>query len=137
MVFLFALGCISCKKYSSFNKTVPDLQDQNSVSGSRKVQFLLSTDNTSMSGDQSIIHFKVSITNADQKVLWDSAFQPMLIKDIPSRNSPISVEKMVPGNDRSLLKVGFYYSIENVGISWYLDSFKVGSYFKTVDFNFQ
>lgn len=129
---LFVLAIVigtSCKK---------NLPDQLSVYTKvpRKVQFILYTDKD-FSGENNIITFKLSIRKSTNEILWDSVLAPMQIKDIPSLAEKLVVEKYVPGNDPSRLKVGFYYSIENVGISWNLHSFEPGETFKTVDFNFQ
>lgn len=119
----------SCKKYTSGDMRVhPNVP--------RLVQFDLYTDKD-FSHDNNIITFKISIQKATDEVLWDSVLAPMQIKDIPQLAQKLVVEKYVPGNDPSLLKVGFYYSIENVGNSWHLDSFEPGEIFKIVNFNFQ
>lgn len=102
----------------------------------RKVQFSLYT-NKDFSSDNGIITFRASIQNDKNQTLWDSTFAPMKLKDIPKVAQKIMVEKKVPGNDPSWLKVGFYYSIENVGTSWYLDKFEAGETLKKIDFNFQ
>jgi len=102
----------------------------------RKVQFVLYTDKD-FSTDNHTITFKLSIKKSTNQILWDSTFAPMKIKDIPNPTHKISIVKAVPGNDPSLLKVGFYYSIKDVGNSWYLNAFNVGETFKVVDFNFQ
>ena len=102
----------------------------------RKVQFSLYTDKD-FSGNNGIITFKLSIQNSSSQVLWDSVLAPMQIKDIPGLAHKLVVEKQVPGNDNSLLKAGFFYTIENVGNSWHLDAFNAGETFKIVDFNFQ
>ena len=119
----------SCKKESTeemLNKRVT----------LRKVQFVLYTDKD-FSSDNHTITFKASIKKSGNQVLWDSTLAPMKIKDIPNVAHKLIVEKTVPGNDPSLLKVGFYYSIKDVGNSWYLNAFNVGETFKVVDFNFQ
>jgi len=102
----------------------------------RKVQFSLYT-NKDFSHDNQRVVFRLSIQKANNQLLWDSVLAPMLVRDIPDAEHKLVVEKLVPGNDYSLLKVGFYYSIENVGNSWHLDSFAAGVPFKAVDFNFQ
>jgi hypothetical protein len=103
----------------------------------RTVQFVLFTDKD-FSTDHKQITFKLSIQNpAANTTLWDSTLAPMAISDIPDIAHKLVVEKLVPNNDPSLLKVGFYYTIENVGNSWHLDSLSVGQTFKIVDFNFQ
>src|SRR4030095_12118601 len=118
---LFALSIVigtSCKKYISENTTI-------SSKVPRKVQFILYTDKD-FSNDNNIITFKLSIQKSPNEILWDSVLAPIQIKDIPLLAQKLVVEKYVPGNDPSLLKVAFYYSIENVGISWHLDSFEPG-----------
>ena len=102
----------------------------------RKVQFVLYTDKD-FSNNNSIISFKLSIQNSASLVLWDSALAPMKIKDIPNLLNKLVIERTVPNNDPSQLKVGFQYAIENVGNSWYYDSFQAGETFKTVDYDFQ
>lgn len=128
----------SCKKEKSDQVDVNPAVSRNEVS--RKVQFELYTDKD-FSDDNAMITFKLSIQKLPNQfpdqILWDSVFSPMRIKDIPGQAQKIIVEKLVPNNDPSLLKVGFYYSIENIGRSWHLDSFATGEVFKTVDFNFQ
>ena len=101
----------------------------------RKVQFVLYTDKD-FTNDSGIITFRLSIQNAFNP-LWDSTLAPMAIKDIPDSAHKIVVEKLVPFNDNSMLKVGFYYEIENVGNSWFLDSLPPGVAFKRVEFNFR
>jgi len=120
----------SCKKqitYDALNSSSKNL---------RKVQFVLYTDKD-FSSDNHTITFKVSIKKSGNQVLWDSTLAPMKIKDIPNLAHKLVILKAVPGNDPSLLKVGFYYTIKDVGNSWYLNAFNVGETFKVVNFNFQ
>jgi hypothetical protein len=127
VVLLIVIGT-SCKKQTvdqMYGNKVP-----------RKVQFILYTDKD-FSNDNHIITFKLSIQKTPNDILWDSLLAPMRIKDIPHLTDKLVIEKNVPGNDPSLLKVSFFYSIENVGNSWYVDAFPIGETFKTVDFNFQ
>jgi len=102
----------------------------------RKVQFTLFTDKD-FSANNNTITFKVSIQNSASQTLWDSTFAPMQIKDIPKAVNKLVVEKAVPNNDPSLLKVGFYYTIDNVGSSWHIDLFNAGEIFKQVEYDFQ
>jgi hypothetical protein len=102
----------------------------------RKVQFILYTDKD-FSNNNGIITFELSIQKLPNHVLWDSVLPPMKIKDIPGPANKWVLEKWVPRNDPSLIKIGFYYSIENVGNSWFIDSFKVGDTVKTIEYNFQ
>ena len=135
-LFLLSLVCIStvltgtsCSKDNHPKPVTPTVE--------RTVQFVLFTDKD-FSTDHKQITFKLSIQNpAANTTLWDSTLAPMAISDIPDIAHKLVVEKLVPNNDPSLLKVGFYYTIENVGNSWHLDSLSVGQTFKIVDFNFQ
>jgi hypothetical protein len=124
----------SCKKQIT-GSAITDSALDNSKN-LRKVRFVLYTDKD-FSSDNDSIFFKLSIRKARNQVLWDSMLAPMKIKDIPDLAHRLIVNKLVPGNDPSLLKVGFYYSIKNVGNSWHVEPFNVGETFKVVDFNFQ
>ena len=106
----------SCKKQIT-GSAITDSALDNSKN-LRKVRFVLYTDKD-FSSDNDSIFFKLSIRKARNQVLWDSMLAPMKIKDIPDLAHRLIVNKLVPGNDPSLLKVGFYYSIKNVGNSWH------------------
>ena len=120
---------MSCKKYTSdhsgIDPTVP-----------RLVQFLLFT-RSDLSNDNTGVTFTLSIKKPTGQVLWDSVLPPMKIKDIPDLDRPLFIEKFVPGNDPSLLKVGFFYTIENVGNSSFTVPFEPGETLRKVGFNFQ
>jgi len=128
IVSIIMLGT-SCKKYTSdympIDPTVP-----------RLVQFLLFT-NSESSNDNSIVTFTVAIKKTNGDVLWDSVLAPIKVKDIPGIDDSLFVEKYVPGNDPSLLKVGFFYTIENVGNSSFTVPFEPGETLKKVGFNFR
>ena len=119
---------------TSCNKETTDQPPVNTIP--RKVQFVLYTDKD-FSNNGQIISFKLSIQKISNLVIWDSLLPVMKIKDIPRQANKLVIEKQVPGNDPSLLKTGFYYTIENVGSSWFIDSFKVGETIKILAFNFQ
>jgi hypothetical protein len=119
----------SCRK-----QTVDQITDSPAVI--RKIQFTLYTQNDFSDNNENIT-FELFIQNSRNKILLDSTLMSMKIKDIPDFTHKLIIEKTVPNNDTSLLKVGFKYSIENVGNSWHLESFKAGELFKIVDFNFQ
>ena len=114
----------------------------------RKVQFGLFT-NKDFSGDDNTVTFKLTILkvlnevpqNSAQEpptqILWDSILAPMRITDIPHLADKLVFEKTVTADKLSLLKVGFFYTIENVGHATHFDAFPAGETFKTVDFNFQ
>lgn len=120
---------ISCKKQAI------DVPSGNSGS-TRKIQFVLYTD-TDFANDNNTITFAPFIENSANQVLWDSTFTSMKIKDIPGFDHKITFEKIIPDRDSSLLKVGFAYTIENVGTSRYIDSFKVDQTLKVFSFNFR
>lgn len=101
----------------------------------REVQFTLYTDKD-FSTENGLITFRASIQNNKNQTLWDSVLAPMKIKDIPNLQHKIVFNKSVSTSNSSVLKVGFYYTIENVGNSWHLDSFNAGETFKAIDFNF-
>jgi hypothetical protein len=123
------LIAVSCKKQISNPPS-------NNPAAPRKIQFSLYTDKD-FSSDNDTITFTLFMQNSKNENLWDSMLAPMQIKDIPSSAHKLTIEKLVPYNDNSLLKVGFRYSIENVGTSWYFDSSSAGETFKIVNFNFQ
>jgi hypothetical protein len=83
------------------------------------------------------VTFTLAIKKPNGDVLWDSILAPINIKDIPDLDHPLFVEKYVPGNDPSLLKVGFLYTIDNVGNSSFTVPFEPGETLKKVGFNFQ
>lgn len=115
----------SCKKYTSEYR-IP-----------RLVQFELYTD-SELSDDNSTVTFKLSIIKKpNNEVLWDSVLAPIKLKDLPGLAEHLFVEKFVPGNDPSLLKVGFFYTIENIGNSSFMLPFEPGETLKKVSFNFQ
>lgn len=118
---------ISCKKQTT---------DPANTAVNRKIQFSLHTDKD-FAGNADNITFTLFIQNSKNQTLWDSSLATMQIKDIPRLPHKLTIEKSVPGNDHSLLKVGFRYSIENTGTSAYIDSSNAGEIFKIVDFNFQ
>ena len=102
----------------------------------RTIRFVLYT-NKDLSDDQRNISFKLFIENSAHTILWDSLLAPMKVKDIPNPENKLVVEKVVPNDDNSLLKVGFAYTIDNAEHSRHFDSGEPGKALKIVDFNFQ
>src|SRR5215217_958190 len=102
VVFTIMMTATSCKKVSPV------------IYPPRTIKYLLYTEQN-FSEDNHNITFSVSI-RTHSKVLFDSTFATMKIKDIPDTLHKIIVEKKVPNDDGSELAVGFRYSIENVGI---------------------
>jgi hypothetical protein len=103
----------------------------------RKVQFELYT-TKDFSNNNDSITFSLVIRKADTyQVLWYSVLTPMKIKEIPNFANKIMVNKVVPNNDTSLLKVSFEYAIKNIGNSQFSDTFNTGNKFKVLNLNFQ
>jgi hypothetical protein len=119
----------SCNKETDAN----EYQNQN-TEVARKVRFQLYTDQN-FSDDSHTISFRLFIQNSNSAVLWDSLLPPMAIKDIPGAANKLVTEKTISADASSLLKVGFRYSIQGIGESWFIDT--CGTNFKLVDFNFR
>jgi hypothetical protein len=126
IIFPFLLLIVvSCKKDQPNAKTNPP----------RKVRYELYT-NEDFSGDQKNILFSIFIRSG-QKTIFDSPLATMKIKDIPDSNHKIIIEKLAPDNDTATLVVGFNYQIENVGFSWFLETFPVGDTVKVLRYPFR
>ena len=105
---------ISCKKIK------PDLPPIK-PGVPKTIRFQLYTDQDFSTNEHTII-FTASIqTTGSNHTIWDSTFAIRKIKDIPSLANMIVVEKTIATTD-SILKAGFYYTITDVGNSWYLDT---------------
>jgi hypothetical protein len=130
------IAVVSCKKDGpGENPTTPG--------NARTVRFVLYTDQD-FSDDNAIIHFSIFIKKGSTYVfdptgnfLFDSAYAPMQIKDIPDPAHKIVVEKKVVGYDDSVLTAGFVYEIEDVGTSWHIDTSRAGNLLKVIDYNFR
>jgi hypothetical protein len=125
LAFLIFLSGTSCKK-----DPLPSAQ-----APIRIIKYQLYT-NIDFSGNNDTIKFSLFMRNRT-RTLFDSALAPMKISEIPNATNKIIFEKIVPDNDGSELSVGFLYSIEGVGNSWYLDTVKAGETFKVIDYAFQ
>jgi hypothetical protein len=127
----------SCKKNVTGESPVP-------ADGGRTIRFILYTDQD-FSTDNSVIHFSIFIKKGSvyvidtgrSNLLFDSAFTPIRIKDIPDYAHKIVVEKKVVGYDNADLTAGFVYEIENVGSSWHVDTSSAGNRLKVIDYNFR
>ena len=102
----------------------------------RKVQFVLYTDKD-FSNNAKNITFTLSIKNSANQTLWDSTLPVMPLKNIPDLAHKLVMEKTVPNNDPSELRLAFDYYLENVGYSWYVDVFKEKETLKLFEYNFQ
>ena len=103
---------------------------------SRKIRYVLYTDQD-FSTDNNNIVFTLFIKKTNGQVLWDTVLTAMKVKDIPNSTHKFIIEHAVPGKDNSTLKVGFDYTIENVGNSWFFDAINEGETFKEIIFNFK
>jgi hypothetical protein len=101
----------------------------------RKVRFELFT-TEDFSGNKGNIQFTLHISS-DRKTLFDSVLAPIRIEEIPDSAHRIIFEKTVSAPLGTILKTGFYYSIENVGYSWHLEPFPANESFKVVIFSFK
>jgi len=117
---------ISCKK---------ETNEAGSDAIVRNIQFSLYT-SADFSDDDNNISFSVVIQDLQNRVLWDSALATMKIKDIPSLEHKLVIQKSFSGTDQ-ILKVGFNYSIEDVGYSWFHDTCGAGITYKEITFDFQ
>jgi len=137
LVLTLCIAVASCKKDGPGENPTPP----GSV---RTVRFLLYTDQD-FSSDNAVIHFSVFIKKGSVYVfdptgnnfLFDSAYAPMQIKDIPDAAHKLVVEKKVVGYDDADLTAGFVYEIENVGTSWHIDTSRAGNLLKVIDYNFR
>lgn len=102
----------------------------------RNIRYVLYTDQD-FSSDNHNITFKLYIRKPNGQTLWDTVLTAIKVKDIPNSTHKLIVDHAVPGKDNSTLKVGFDYTIENVGYSWFFDAINEGETFKEVVFNFK
>lgn len=121
--FLFVLP--GCKKY----------QDGTKNNVVRKVRFELFT-NQNFETDHKNIQFRIFMRNEHQTLL-DSPLATMQVSEIPDSLNRIIIERQVPGNNPDTLTVGFTYTIENVGMSWYLEQFPAGDTLKLLKYSFR
>lgn len=102
----------------------------------RTVNYILYTEKD-FSGEHDTIRFEI-IMKAGSTTLLDSPLAPMTIAQVPGPATKIDITKTVPEAYRNAdLQVGFLYSIDNVGMSWYLDSSKAGNLQKVVTYKFE
>lgn len=87
------------------------------------------------SNDNSVVTIKLRMLEGNTSV-WDSVLAPIALKNLPSAANKLVIEKKVPGNNNATLSTGFYYTLQNVGYSWYYEQFFAGEQLKTVSLNF-
>lgn len=114
---------VSCKK----NTNPP---------ATRTIQYILYT-KKDFSHDLDTIRFRLFMASG-MNTLFDSSLAPITIAAIPDSSHALIFQKNVPpGYEQAKLAVGFFYAIDNVGESWFLDSSIAGQTFKKVEYNFQ
>jgi hypothetical protein len=138
LLFSLSITIVSCKKDGLDGSPMPPPES------GRTFRFVLYTDQD-YSTDDHIIDFTIFIKKGSVYIydttagtlLFDSAYAPIRIKNIPDPAHKIVVEKKITGYDNEDLTAGFVYEIENVGFSWHIDTSKAGNPFKVIDYNFQ
>lgn len=131
---VMVVSVIACQKQAGSYTT--DNNTGTQAKPSRQVDFVLYTDQD-FSTDNHTIIFNPYIKDSTNRTIWDSTLPAMKVKDIPKMANQILISKTITGYSNASLRVGFNYSLENVGYSWYLDSSKAGEVMKTVTFNFR
>ena len=112
-------------------------KDPNVAKPPRAVNYVLYTEKD-FSNVHDTIRFEI-LMKSGSTVLLDSPLAAMTVAQVPDSIHRITIQKFVPAahaNDD--LVVGFLYWIDNVGMSWYLDSSKAGGpAVKTVTYKFE
>ena len=101
----------------------------------RKIQYELFTESDDLSQDKHTILFSVFVEKADGRAIWDSSLTPIKTNEIPHLPNKLVVQKII--SDTGLLRVGFKYTIVDIGFSGLVDTIHANSTFKTVALNFR
>jgi hypothetical protein len=133
-IFLICIVALLIVIGESCKKTYPSTDGENPAN-QRKIRFQLYTDKD-LSNETAVIEFSLFIRDK-RTTLFDSSLASMQIKDIPDAAHKLVFEKTLSGNDNSDLAAGFNYKIQNVGMSWYIDTSKAGNVFKVIDYSFR
>src|ERR1700744_3136755 len=130
-LLVFAAICLttSCKKENPVNAKQPV------TASSRTLKFILYT-NKDFSGNDQNITFSLHISNAQKTIAFDSTVFSAKVKDIPDKAHQLVFEKKIP-DDGTTVAADFFYTIENVGMSWYLDSCASNEKMKVIEYPFQ
>lgn len=128
--YAIAIFLCSILALTACKKSAPDVP----TTLSRKVRYVLFTDQD-FSNDDKKITFTLFIKKTNGLILWDTVLAPIKVKDIPDKNHKLIIEKMVPHDDNSTLKIGFDYAIQDVGNSWFFDILNPGEDFKEIVFD--
>jgi hypothetical protein len=124
-IFALFLLITSCTKQVEVTPTLPL---------TRTIKFNLYTEQDFSTDNHNII-ISLFIRN-HTKTLFDSTITTMKVKDIPKLANKLVFEKKIFDDD-SELAAGFTYYIENVGLSWHLDTIAAGQKFKLIDYAFR
>jgi len=103
-------------------------------SSSRTLRFILYT-NEDFSGDEHNISFALHIDNG-KTAPFDSTVFSTKVKNIPDKAHQLVFERKIP-NDGLPVTAGFVYTIQNVGISWHLDTCAANEKLKVIEYPFQ
>lgn len=104
----------------------------------RTVRYKLYTEEN-FAGNDRMITFELWMRRRNGTTpLYDSLLAPMKISEIPDKAHAIVVDKVVPpGNNDVDIQLEFVYTIQNVGMSWYIDSLKIGEPSHTIEYSFK
>jgi hypothetical protein len=123
--------------FVSLNACTKEAGSNSQQPKARRIDFQLFT-TSDFTSDSNLITFTLRIKSADNIIAWDSVLAPMKIKDIPDEAHKLEAIKQVPNDDgMKTLSVGFLYTIENVGMSWWLDTCMAGDTLKQVRYDFK
>lgn len=100
----------------------------------RTINFNLYTEKD-FSNENGNITFAILIRNGS-KTLLDSTVAAMKIKDVPKLANKLTFAKTLTTTNAEL-RVGFKYTIENVGYSWHYDTFAANELHKEMNFSFK
>ncbi|MFI5162543.1 MAG: hypothetical protein ACHQHN_14785 [Sphingobacteriales bacterium] len=128
-LLILALICLvtSCKKEKPVNPPA--------TASYRTLRFILYT-NQDFSGNNENISFALHISNAQSTIKFDSTVFSAKVKDIPDKAHQLVFEKKIP-DDGTAVAADFFYTIENVGMSWYLDTCAANEKTKVIEYPFQ
>lgn len=101
----------------------------------RTLKFILYTDKDFSNNNENIT-FALHISNAQATIKFDSTVFSAKVKDIPNKAHQLVFEKKIP-DDGTVVAADFFYTIENVGMSWYLDTCAANEKLKIIEYPFE
>ena len=128
---VFAVICLTtaCKKENPVTARPPV------ATSYRNLKFILYT-NKNFSGNNDSISFSLHVSNGNKTISFDSTVFSAEVKDIPDKAHQLVFEKKIP-DDGTSVAADFFYSIKNVGMSWYLDTCAANEKMKVIEYPFQ